>query len=165
VQQGHAAREVSLKTVHTGLLGRKGPYLFFANFSGAAVFYILTAAAGRVLYNDGIYAGGVDCPLHSVAVKDGALHIRFVRAFFGSCSIPKDGASCWARMAREGKIPRSLAQSPPPVEACATAYRKQQLPADDPDPSEIHYDVDLILDPSGGARVNARGTVGCLPVP
>jgi hypothetical protein len=159
----HAAREVSPKTVGTGLLGRKGPYLFFANFNGAAEFYILSAATGRMLYNDDIYTEG--CPLQSVVLEDGALHIRFVRAFFGSCSIPTDGANCWARMAREGKIPRSLAQSPPPVDACAAAYREQQLPADDPDPSEILYDVDLTLDPAGRTRVNSRGTVRCLPVP
>jgi hypothetical protein len=161
----HAAREVSPKTVHTGLLGRKGPYLFFANFNGAAEFYILSAATGRVLYSDGIYGGGTDCPLQSVAVKDGTLHIRFTRAFFGSCSIPKDGASCWARMAQEGKIPRSLAQSPPPVPACAAAYRKQQLPPDDSDPSIIYYDMDMALDPSGRTQVNSRGTIGCEPEP
>jgi hypothetical protein len=40
--------------VRTELLGRKRPYLFFANFNGAAKFYILSAATGRMLYNDGI---------------------------------------------------------------------------------------------------------------
>jgi hypothetical protein len=170
----HAAREVSLQTANYALVGRKGPFLFFgaADPQGAVEFLILTATTGQVIHNDGMYAGYtsdngkvIDCTLQSVALEEGALHIRFTRAFNGSCSIAKDGAKCWARMAREGKIPHSLAQAPPPVHACAVAYRKQQLPADDPDPSEIYYDVDLTVDPSGRTQVNARGAVGCLPVP
>jgi hypothetical protein len=169
-----AARAVSLKTAYYGLTGRKGPFLFFSETdpNGAVAFLIVTAATGRVIHSDGMLAGYtaddgkvIDCTLHSVALEDSALHLRFTRAFNGSCSIAKDGATCWARMAREGKIPRSLAQSPPPTEACATAYRKQQLPADDPDPSEIHYDVDVTLDQSGRMRVNARGAIGCEPMP
>ena len=157
----HAAREVSLKTKYYGLLGRKGPFLFFAEAdpNGAVGFLILTATTGRVIYNDGVSAE-YDCALQSAALEDGALHIRFTRVFNGSCSIAKDGAKCWARMAQEGKIPRSLAQSPPPVPACAAAYRKQQLPPDDPDPSIIYYDVDMTVDPSAGRRSMRAGLSG-----
>ena len=106
----HAAGEVSLKTANYALVGRKGPFLFFEAVDplGAVGFLILTATTGRVIYNNGVSAE-YDCSLQSAALEDGALHIRFTRVFNGSCSIAKDGAKCWARMAREGKIPRSLA--------------------------------------------------------
>ena len=70
-------------------------------------------------------------------------------------------------MAREGAIPRALAQSPPPVQACVEAYRAdfmgRPVPADDP--SIITYEVDMTLDLSGHTDVLWRGPLGCQPMP
>jgi hypothetical protein len=64
----------------------------------------------------------------SVAVENGALHIRYTRAINAPCSMVEDGAGCWANLLRSGAIPHLMAQTPPPVEACAAAYRKESRP-------------------------------------
>jgi hypothetical protein len=156
-----AAKAISLKTEDFSLTGRKGRFLVFGatDPNGAVAFMVIDAASGRVLYTDAELTDG----LRSVTLENGGLHLRFKRAFNGSCSILKDGAACWAKMAADGNIPHTLAQTPPPVQACAAAYRKGKVPADDP--SLISYDVDMALDASGTANVTPRGAVGCAPMP
>lgn len=157
-----STREASLKTAYFSLVGRKGRFLVFSatNPNGAAPFVIMDAGSGRLIYSDGTMGEG----FRSAALEgDGALRLRFTRGVNGSCSIIKD-AACWARMAREGKIPRAVAQSPPPVQACVAGYGKDNTtPADDP--SIVAYDVDMTLDRTGRVQVNARGAVECYPMP
>lgn len=157
----HVAREVPLKTEGFFLLGRKGPFLFFeaADPYGAVPFSILDASTGRAVFTDGKKDEG----LHTVALDGGTLRIRFTRSVNGSCSIPQDAPGCWAKMAQEGKIPPRLAQSAPPVQACAASYGKEKAPADGP--SVIYYDVDMTVDRSGKTTINSLGTVFCEPLP
>jgi hypothetical protein len=77
----------------------------------------------------------------------------------------EDGAGCWANLLRSGAIPHVMAQTPPPVEACAAAYRKEKAPVPANAPSMVFYDVDLTLDRAGQERVNSRGPVQCEAVP
>ena len=154
--------EISLKTAHFSFVGRKSRFLIFSatNPNGAASFVILDAGSGRLIYSDGTMRDG----FRSAALEgDGALRLRFTRGVNGSCSIIKD-AACWATMAREGKIPRALAQLPPPVQACVAEYGKGGTTSSD-DPSIVAYDVDMILDRTGRVQVNARGGVECYPMP
>ena len=156
-----AAREMALKTEEFALLGRKGPYLVFdaADPHGAVEFSVLDAGSGRILFSDGKNSDG----LRSVSLDGGALRLRYTRAVNASCSIVKDGAGCWSKVAQEAGFPPALGQSPPPVEACAAAYRKGKVPADDP--SMVTYAVDVRLDTSGKVEVSARGAPGCEPLP
>ncbi len=156
-----AARTVPLKTEEHALLGRKGPFLVFeaADPYGAVPFIVLDANTGRLIYSDGKHTDG----LRSVALEGGALRIRYPRAFNGACSIIKDEAGCWSKIALAANVPPALAQSPPPVPACTTAYRRAEAPADGP--SMIIYDLDVTLDISGRTQVNSFGTVGCEPMP
>ena len=157
-----AAREVALKTEDFALRGRKGPFLVFeaADPNGAMPFSVVEAGSGRIVYSDSeIPPDG----LHAVVLAGGVLHIRYTRAFNGSCSVLKDAAGCWAKLAREGNFPPQLAQSPPPVKMCAAAYRREDVPSDDP--SMITYDVDVALEVSGKSEVKFVGNAGCAPMP
>ena len=92
-----------------------------------------------------------------MAVESGALHVRYTRAVNGLCSIVKDGSACWAKKVRGGAVPHEMAQSPPSVQACAAAYRKEKVPVPANDPSIIFYDMDVTLDVSGKSQVNSHG--------
>ena len=157
----HAAQEIPLKTEQYYLLGRKGPFLFFdeADPNGAERFMILDASTGRTLYADGRTFEGVK----SVALEAGALHIRFIRAFNGSCSVSQDAPGCWPKLVQEGKIPAQLAQSAPPVHACTASYAREKAPADDP--SVISYGIDMTVDRAGDTKIHSFGSLGCEPMP
>ncbi len=157
----HAAQEIPLKTEQYFLLGRKGPFLFFdeADPNGAQRFMILDASTGGTLYADGrIFEG-----LKSVALEAATLHVRFIRAFNGSCSVLKDAPGCWPHLVQEGKIPAQLAQSAPPVQVCAASYAREKVPADDP--NVISYGIDITLDRAGNTKIHSIGPIGCEPMP
>jgi hypothetical protein len=158
------AEAIQLTKGDYSLLGRMGPFLLFAatDPNGAVPFHVLAADDGRRLYSDGM---DVTVGLRAVTLEQGALRLRFLRGFNGSCSIVRDGAGCWAKMAREGMIGPALAASPPPVQVCVAAYRKADPPATADDPSLITYEVDMTLDLSGSTRLLSRGPVGCEPMP
>lgn len=157
-----STREVSLKTAYFSFIGRKSRFLVFSatNPHGAASFIIVDAKSGNSVYSDSTTGKG----FRSASLEgDGALRLRFTRGVNASCSIIKDSA-CWATMAREGRIPRVLAQLPPPVQACVAEYSKDGTTPSD-NPSIVAYDVDMTLDWTGIVRVNARGVVECYPMP
>lgn len=156
-----AGREITLDTADFFLLGRKGPFLVFeaADPNGAIPFAVLDARTGRTIHADGVKPDG----LQSVTLDGGRLNLRLTRAFNGSCSVLKDGPGCWAKLVREANIPARLAQSPPPLPACAAAYDQAKVAADDP--NLITYDVDMSIDLSGQVQVTALGAIGCEPMP
>lgn len=156
-----SANEVLPKTANNSFAGRKGPFLFFSatDPNGAVPFMVINSIDARVIYNDGRINDG----FKSVTLTGTAVRLRYLRGVNGSCSIYKEGPSCWAKLMTEGKVPRVLAQSQPSIQVCAVAYRKAKAPANDP--SIISYDVDVTLEKSGKARVNSRGTVGCDAMP
>lgn len=156
------AGAITLRTQAYGFDGRIGPFLAFeaSDPNGASGFMIVDAESGRTLYSDGLFPGAI----RAVALAGDALRIKFTRAMNLSCSILRDGAACWAKAVAEGKIPRALAHAPPPVQACKASYPHDKIDDAD-DPSEITYDVDMMLSRSGKPRVISRGAVGCLPQP
>jgi hypothetical protein len=157
------AHAVVLKTEGYSLIGRKGPFLAFGETdpNGAVLFVVIAAADGRELFHD----GETDAGLRSVTLQSGALHLRYKRGVNAPCSVVKDGATCWAKLAHDGAIPSVLAHEPPPTAACASAYRRGRTPTPADDPSLISYDVDVTVDASGGSRVSPRGAVGCEAMP
>ena len=151
---------VKLDTASFSLMGRRGPFLFFeaTDGQGAEDFFVLHAPDGRRVYADSYDPVGTTS-LKAVAVADGVLRLAYTRAYYGSCSVLKDGSACWRKIATEGHFVRAIASQPPPVAACAAAYRASKAAVSDP--SMITYDVDMTLTVDGRAVVLHRGAVGC----
>lgn len=71
----------------------------------------------------------------------------------GTCPIPQGGAACWARVAREEKIPAPVAALPVPAKVRAEAYRAGKAPMDTP--SIVSFPVRLVG--TGSLAVEADG--------
>jgi hypothetical protein len=151
----------TLKTEHYSFAGRKGAFLFFiaTDPHGAIPFMLLDAVDGHVIFRD----AKTDDGFKTITPKDGALRMQYVHGVNGSCSVYKEGPSCWTKLITEGKIPRALSQMQPSTEVCAAAYRRANATSDNP--SVISYDVDVTVKRAGKPRVNSRGKVGCHPLP
>jgi hypothetical protein len=154
---------IAMKTEGFSLLGRKGPFLVFdaTDPNGAVDFVVLAASTGATLFED----GKSDRGLRSVALVRGVLRLTYRRGLNAPCSVLKDRVSCWASLAHAGAIPATLGRAPPPVRACAAAYRKGPRPAPADDPSIILYAVTTTVDGSGKAHVTVSGRVTCAPMP
>lgn len=152
-------KAVKLATGGQRFLGRQAGFLVFeqASTNGTMPFAVLDAATGRTLFEDATTYEGVD----SVAVDGATLQLAFRRGVQGACSIPKQGAACWARIVRETKMPASVAALPAPVEACAAAYRADKAPRDAD--SIVFFPVRLAW--TGSLAVAASGPVQCRPTP
>lgn len=153
----------AMKTEGYSLLGRKGPYLVFdaTDPNGAVAFVVIAAGTGATLFED----GKSDHGLRTVSLVEGALRLTYTRGLNAPCSVLKDRASCWASLAHAGAIPATLGRAPPPIRACAAAYRKGPRPAPADDPSIILYAVATTIDGSGKANVTVSGPVACEPMP
>ena len=156
---GPAARR--LETGGQRFLGRHASYLFFeeASTHGVVPFTVLDVATGRELLSDSTADSGVS----TFSVENGALRLGFKRGVNGGCSIPKQGAACWARIAREEKLPEAVVKPGPPTRACAEAYRAGKAPKDAE--SIVLFDVSLTWTGASPAVVQASGPVGCRPTP
>jgi hypothetical protein len=154
---------IALKTEGYSLLGRKGPFLVFdaTDPNGAVDFVVIAASSGATLFEDGKSERG----LRTASLDKGVLRLTYSRGLNAPCSVLKDGASCWASLAHAGAIPASLGRAPPPVHACAAAYRKGPRPTPADDPSIILYAVATTIDRSGKADVTVSGPVSCEPMP
>jgi hypothetical protein len=151
-----------VKTQGYSFIGRKARFLLFSatDPNGAIPFMILDAGSSKLIFQDGTPA---DRGFQTVAVENGALHLRYTRGFNASCSIMQDAAGCWSHLVAEGKIPPGMAQSVPSPKLCAASYKAERATPDDP--SVISYDVDTVVDATGNAHVVPRGPVGCSPLP
>ena len=155
----HHADDLELKTEGFSLLGRKGPFLFFgATDPNGAVPFKVIDVGGRVIFEDGTAA---DRGIRSVAVENGGLHMRYRRGFNASCSLMQNVADCWSKLVAESKLPQDMAQ--PSAKLCAAAYKADKAPADDP--SVVMYDVDIMIEATGQARVLSHGAASCAPMP
>ena len=157
----HRADDVELKTEGFSLLGRKGPYLFFAatDPNGAVPFKVIDIS-GRVIFEDGT---PIDLGIANIELAGGTLHMHYRRAFNASCSIMQDAAGCWAKLIAEGSIPRDISIAAPSSQACKASYQAEKAPPDDT--SIVSYDVDVRIDQQGRADVRPHGAVGCAPLP
>jgi hypothetical protein len=158
----HHNGEVALKTEGFSFAGRKDHFLLFSatDPNGAVPFIVLDAGSGRVVFEDGTPAAR---GLQAIAVENGALHLRYRRAFNAPCSIMQNAAACWSQLIAAGKLPQSMEKSVPSAKLCAASYKSEKAPADDP--SIIAYDVETVVDMAGPAQVTPRGPVTCAPVP
>lgn len=119
----------------------------------------------------------------AASVDAGRLRLRYTRLFAAPCSVPTDGAACWARIVAATHVPatpapdcaagylrtkrdlaagRCEAQSHPGDAACLR--REMQLLADwDTSPSVVGYDVDVVLQPTGTQITAAGAAKSCWP--
>jgi hypothetical protein len=155
------AGDRTVNTEHYSFAGRKGAFLVFSATDphGAIPFMVLDATDGHVVFR----AGKIDDGFRAITLKGSTLRMQYLHGVNGSCSVYKDGPSCWTKLMTEGKIPRALSQMQPSTEVCAASYRRANSTSDNP--SIITYDVDVTLSQAGKPRVNSRGRVGCYPMP
>ncbi len=156
----HAASDVPLDEGETAFMGRKGPFLFYEATDTPDVepFSVWHEPDGKQLYSDVMAASG---GLQAISIAGGVLHLTYVRAYAGDCSLLKDGAACWAKSMKAGHFTRAVAARPPPATACTAPYRAAQAPVGDA--SVITYEVAMVLTGDGKATVLSRGVVGCAP--
>jgi hypothetical protein len=154
-----AARDIALKTENYSFVGRKGPFLFFeaTDPNGAVPFVLIEAGAGKVIYSDTMTEDG----MKTVSLDNGALHLTFRRGINGGCSLVKEGAACWSKIAAAAAIPSSVAA--PPAKACTVAYGRDKAPPDDP--SIVSFDVDIVVGLDGTAETKSLGAAGCAAMP
>jgi len=152
--------DIALKTQGFSFIGRKANYLLFSatDPNGAIPFMVIDAGNGQIIFQDGTSA---EHGMQTVAVENGALHLRYTRGFNASCSMMQDAAGCWSRLMSEGKIPPGMPQPAPKL--CAASYKAARSPADNP--SVVSYAVDTVVDASGHVQTTPRGPVACSPLP
>lgn len=155
------AGDRTVTTQHFSFAGRKGGFLFFSGTDphGAIPFMVLDATDGHVVFRD----AKMDDGFKAITPVGGMLRIKYAHGVNGSCSVYKDGPSCWTKLMTEGKVPRALSQMQPSTEVCAAGYRRAN--ATSGNPSIITYDVEVTMGRTGKPRVNSRGKVGCFPMP
>jgi hypothetical protein len=93
--------------------GVKGDYVLFDaadGIDGALGFVVVGAGTARVLF-EGLAVGDL-----GVTEARGTLTLRYRRSVRGACSVVKDGAPCWQRIARE------VGLDPARAPDCAAGY-------------------------------------------
>jgi hypothetical protein len=133
--------------------------------NGGTMFSVYDATTSRKLLTD--IMADTDDGLHRVTPgKEGdAVELRFRRIAAGPCSLVNGDAGCWARLAREVKLPPQLADGPAPSALCAAAYAKQNMTTREEldDPSVLGYDVTMMLTIAGKATITEVGPLSCGP--
>jgi hypothetical protein len=154
--------DITMKTQGYSFVGRKNRFLLFSatDPNGAIPFMVLDEHGGKLVFQDGTPA---DRGIQTIAVENGALHLRYTRGFNAPCSMMQDTKGCWSRLVAEGKVPPDMAHSVPSAGLCAASYKAAHATPDDP--SVISYDVDTVVGATGNARVVPRGSVTCSPMP
>ncbi len=155
--------EITLDTDNMSLVGRKGPALLFSamDSNGSEPFVVIDAQSGKILLKDGTIGGPVP-GIQTLAFEQGGLRLRYRRAFNAPCSILQNAAGCWARLVKEGLLPRDMAQQVPAPQICDAAYKKMKAPRDNP--SIVIYQTEIIVF-SAATQVVSRGPVGCDSMP
>ncbi|MBI1210540.1 MAG: hypothetical protein GC190_03685 [Alphaproteobacteria bacterium] len=95
--------------------GVKGDFIFFDaddGVNGGLGFAVFDADA-KMVFEDSAFG-----PLHQVALAGSTLTIKYQRVATASCSVAKDGASCWTKAAAEVGV----AAAPQPD--CSGGYLK-----------------------------------------
>jgi hypothetical protein len=166
---------------------------------GFCPYYFLSAADGqnsgmlfavfrsddpaRLLFHDLMKVDHDRIQLQSVSTDGSRLHLSYTRLYAAPCSVPTDGAACWARIVADTHVAAT------PAPDCAAGYLrvKQELAAwgcerrslsgdaaclrtemrrqeyVDTVPSVIGYDVDVVLQPSGPQMTPMSAASSCWP--
>jgi hypothetical protein len=148
---------IGLATSGQRFLGRRGNFLFFeqADTNGVLPFSVFDAGTGQKLFEDATTYEGIG----SFSFEPGILRLRFLRGVLGSCSIVKNGSSCWSKIADEEKLPETIAALQTPTETCEQAYKSEGAP-DDAD-SIVSFRVTLVWDRT--LDLQASGPLNCRP--
>ena len=156
----HSATDIKLDGGNTAFIGRKGAFFFYdtSDTFGVDPFSIWHAPDGKRLYTD---VTTVTAGLTAMSVTDGTLHLTYVRAYAGPCSIPQDGAACWQKALKAGHFVRAIAALPPPIQACAASYRAAKATVSER--SIITYAVEMTLTPDGKPTILSRTAPACEP--
>lgn len=156
-----SAHATAMKTDGYGLEGRKSGFLIFSQVGdvpSSPGMLVVHLPDGRTIYSDTVVEHGLS-NVRDIALQGDDLHIAYTRSVNGECSLPKDGAACWASLTKAGHLSRAVASQPPPVAACTAAYRKAKLPIGSA--SVLIYDVAIQLTSAGHATVLNRGPLSC----
>ncbi|MBN1566787.1 MAG: hypothetical protein JXA73_03005 [Acidobacteria bacterium] len=98
--------------------GAKSHFVFFDaddGFNGALAFAIYDAKDGKKLFEDNAVGA-----LIFTKSSESAIALRYERAYVGSCSIPREGKSCWNKISAE--IHMNSSKYPD----CAAGYLKSK---------------------------------------
>jgi hypothetical protein len=167
------------------VLGAKAGFVFLRGADGAnggVDLGVYRAADGAKVFQDTM-RDSTGPALRSIAIDGSVLRLRYARVVTAQCSMPHDGAACWAHVSAEQHLP---AGQPPD---CAAGYRRakqalaagrceaqsqrgntaclhaelQKLSDWDSAPSVVGYDVEAEVTPSGSTIHPAGGPVACWP--
>lgn len=159
---------VPLGRAEHSFVGRKGSYLLFeeADPNGSTAFSVFDARDGRKIVPDGTERGIAEAgSLHRIVATPRSLTLVYRRGVNIACSILAEPRACWRSFThrRYGAVPRSIARLAPPARACARSYGEGKAPGDDP--SVIAYEVQVTSTRPGRTQKQARGPLGCTPMP
>jgi hypothetical protein len=163
--------------------GAKGDYAFFGGedgVNGALGFAVFAAGDAKKLFDDSAIGD-----LRSAALDGAALTLRYRRSFSADCSVPHDGATCWAKTAAASGLDahaqpdcaagylkaknelakgRCQADGKPVATCLAPALREIEAQHWDQAPSVFVYDAEIVLQPGQGAAIKPLGgELACHP--
>jgi hypothetical protein len=162
--------------------GVKGDYVLFDaddGVNGGLGFAVVAAGNAKKLFEDSAVGS-----LHSLALEGNVLTLRYKRSFAGSCSVPREGAPCWAKIAAatgQGSAPqpdcaagylkaknemakgRCEAQKKAGPACLAAALRELDAQRWNEAPSVIAYEAETVLKPGQSSTRPLGGGLSCHP--
>lgn len=162
--------------------GVKGDYVFLDaddGVNGGLGFAVFAAGTAKKLFEDSAVGN-----LKSVALDGKVLTLRYARSYSGDCSVPRDGASCWTKIATatgQGttKQPdcaagylkakndmakgRCEAQKKSGPACMATALKELDRQRWDDAPTVVVYDAETVLRPDGASTRPLAAVRACHP--
>jgi hypothetical protein len=157
---GAAKRGRELPTAGMAFEGRVGPVLLFIEMDahGAVDFVAIRSTDGQLLVKEAVVPGGKS--FKSVQMRrDGSVVLTYRRGVNAPCSLLQNAAACWARMVKEGSVPREMASQAPQESACEAAYRAMPAPRDAPSIAE--WEQETTIAHMGPITRRISGAIGC----
>ena len=115
---------------------------------GASLFAVYDCTTREKIFGD--LSLGYDHPISFVEISGEQIALRYLRVIPGSCSVPKDGTTCWS------KFKELIGLKDSPMLACD--YHGEALN----DPSVIDYPVEVSLFPKPSIKALAN-PIKCWP--
>ena len=116
-QQANAANEkvVNADDWSGYFKGVKGDFVFFDADDGVngGLGFAVFGTDAKKIFEDSAFG-----PIHEVALAGSTLTVKYQRSAAASCSVVKDGASCWTKAVTETGVPAT------PAPDCAGGYLK-----------------------------------------
>lgn len=162
--------------------GVKGGYVFFTADDGVNSglgFAVVDSADAKKLFEDVAFG-----KLRSVALEGTTLTLRYARNFAGDCSVVRDGAGCWTKIAAAASLPsapqpdcvagytkakndlakgRCEAQKKSGPACLATALKEIEAQKFDEAPSVVVYEAETVIRPGQSSTKPLGGNLSCHP--